>query len=132
MLEPTDEDRRIDPDVQIVADNLPALIAIRDACGRSSWRGEWHICQALLIELAVLVEGETPPASEAHRAAVAVLEEGEDEVLANEAEAILSLTDDEVMEFARNNGMDIDGTVERMREMVERAIARHEGMRLRR
>ena len=43
-MEPTEEDRRIDPDVQIIADNLPALMAVRDACHRLSWRGEWYLC----------------------------------------------------------------------------------------
>lgn len=72
-MEPTDEDRRVDPDnIQVIADNLRALIAIRDACHSLGWLGEWHLCAGLLMELAVLIEGETPPDSDAHRIAMSV------------------------------------------------------------
>lgn len=72
-MEPTEEDRRIDPDVQIIADNLPALMAARDACHRLGWYGEWHLCEGTLLELAGLVECETPPASKAHHLATVAL-----------------------------------------------------------
>lgn len=76
MNEPTDEDRRIDPAVQLIGDNLLGLIAIRDACHTLGWYGEWHLCEGLLMELATLVEGETPPNSEAHRIASSLTSSG--------------------------------------------------------
>jgi hypothetical protein len=80
-MEPTEEDRRIDPDVQIIADGLPALMAARDACHRLGWLGEWHLCEGILLELAVLVEGETPPDSEAHRNAAVALGTDQEDIL---------------------------------------------------
>jgi hypothetical protein len=78
-MEPTEEDRRIDPDVQIIGDNLPALMTMRDACHRLGWLGEWHLCEGILLELAVLVECETPSDSDAHRNAAAAL--GQEDIL---------------------------------------------------
>jgi hypothetical protein len=74
-IEPTDEDRRIDPDVQIIGDNLMALIAIREACHRLAWRGEWFLCTGLVIELATLVESETPADGALHKIVADILEE---------------------------------------------------------
>jgi hypothetical protein len=73
-FQPTDEDREIDPDVQVIADNLQALVVLRNACWNLGWRGEYHLCQGLLHEMTVLVEGETPPDSPAGMIASAMME----------------------------------------------------------
>jgi hypothetical protein len=72
-MQPTDEDRRIDPDVEIIGDQLQALIDIQNACHRLGWRGEWHLCEGLLLELAFLLEGETSPNSATHKLAAALI-----------------------------------------------------------
>jgi len=74
MMEPTDEDRRIDPNVQIIADNLPALVAIYEACVPLFWLGEGLSCAGLLFALSGMVEADTPPDSEANRIAAGINE----------------------------------------------------------
>ena len=61
--------RLISPEIATIAANLPALVAIRDACRDIGFYPEECVTAGLLDLLAVLVESETPPDSPEHDAA---------------------------------------------------------------
>jgi hypothetical protein len=74
-IEPTEDDRRIDLNIKIIADSLPGLIGISEACARLGWRSERLFCEGLLLQLALVIEGETPVNSPEHQRAVAITTE---------------------------------------------------------